>query len=91
LLSHLVVLPAGAEDACAHICRRSHLQMESTGFHCLVPIDSIHRPLIVDSSEESTLTLIPFIGKGLDQALEEGQNKEQIEMFDWDDLDDVVQ
>jgi hypothetical protein len=71
---------------------RADLKMESTSFHCLVPIDSIERPLIVDKSEEGAVTLISFLGKGLEQILEyDGQSEGDLDKFDWDDLGDVAE
>jgi hypothetical protein len=91
LLSRLVALAPGAEDTWAHIYRRSHVYMESTAFHCLVPNDLIDRPSIVHRSEESAVARTPFLGKGLDQALNDARVVEHIEMFEWDDFDDVVE
>jgi hypothetical protein len=70
---------------------RADLKMERTVFHCLIPIDSIDRPLIVDRSEESAVTLFPFLGRGLDQAAEDdGQSEEHVDEFDSDDLDETA-
>jgi hypothetical protein len=70
---------------------REALKMEKTAFHRLVPIVCIGRPLIVDSSKASTVTLIPFLGKGLEQLLQDdGEDEGAKEEFDWDDLGEVV-
>jgi hypothetical protein len=70
-----------------HTC--ADLKIESTA---LVPIDSTDRPLRVDRTEDTAVTLIPFLRKGLDQALEDdSQSEEHIEMSDEDDLGDVLE
>jgi hypothetical protein len=72
-----------------YMYERADLKMERTASHCLVPIDSIDRPLIVDKSEESAVTLIPFVGKGLDQAADnDGELEGNLDETGRDVLDD---
>jgi hypothetical protein len=93
--AYALLLPATMQTVHGHKLfryERADLKMANTACHVLVPIDSIDRPLIVDRSEDSTVTLIHFLGKGLEQVLEDDcEGEGHIDVFDWDDLSDVAE
>jgi hypothetical protein len=70
----VLLLPATRQDVYGHTVFRyqeADFRMESQEFHCLVPVESIVQPLIVDTSVEGSVTLAPFKGKGLEQVIDD--------------------
>lgn len=69
--AYVLLLPVKEESFHGHLLytyEKDELQNENAAFHRLIPIGSIVRPLIVDRSMESSVTLVPFEGKGLVDA-----------------------
>jgi hypothetical protein len=61
-------LPPAEKMVCGHTVFRydkADVDIANTAYHCLVPVESLTRPLVLDKSVESVLTLVPFLGKGL--------------------------
>jgi hypothetical protein len=92
--AYVHLLPATLKHVHGHVVfryDREAVSMESTQFHRLVSIESITAPLIVDSSVEKAITLIPFQGKGLEQLMEEEFEVLEASDIDWENVDDVMQ
>jgi hypothetical protein len=90
--AYVRVLPPAEQVIYGHTVFRhnkAEVGIASTAYHRLVPVGLLSRPLVLDKSVKGVLTLVPFVGKGLDhEVADELPVQTEQEMFDWEAVND---